>query len=169
MGREHRQGLVGVQEQGEDEVERRVRLARAGHAPLVAVAQRRLVPVVAVGDVDGTGVADLGQARDGAVRAVVGEHPQPMVDAVVVNHVGDGWRRRHGGELGRGRARRVAVEHDDRRGVHPGRSQEPVAVLARSGQRALVGQHAAVGSERLEAQASEVAALRPLDPVPGTR
>ena len=88
-----------LEEQHQDVVERRVLLARAAHPPLVAVAQRRLVAVVAVGDRDRVRAAATREQRRDAASAPspsAGDRPQPMADAVVVDDV-DG--RRPGGRV----------------------------------------------------------------------
>ena len=133
MRRQDRQRLGGRLEQERQQVvERRVLLARSRHPPLVAVAERRLVAVVAVGDRDGPGARGIGQRRDPVAERPVGlDDPEAVADAVVVANVGDGLpggeRRQHRGA----RPGRIVVEGDDRARVDAGRAQQPVAVLAR--------------------------------------
>ena len=92
VGRQDGQRLAGrLQEERQQVVERRVLLARARHPPLVAVAQRRLVAMVAVGDGDRPAAAAAMSAA-ASVRRVgpspsAGDGPQAMADAVVVDDV----------------------------------------------------------------------------------
>ena len=89
VGRQDRERLAGrVEEQRQDVVEGRVLLARPRHPPLVAIAQRRLVAVVAVGDRDRSARGGGQQRRDGLGGLAVGrDRPEPMADVVVVGQV----------------------------------------------------------------------------------
>ena len=131
----------GLEEQRQEVVERRVLLARARHPALVAIAQRRLVAVMAVGDGDRTGRRRGEQRRDGR-RAVAVGRDRPTV--------GGGRRRRRStsrsperrtvsaSRIGGAGAGRVVVQADDRARVHARRPEQLVAILPRPGQRPLV-------------------------------
>src|SRR5207237_6012153 len=84
--------------------------------------------------------------------------PQPMPDARPIHELHGGCRV---GDVlqptGNPPAWIVPDAHDRAR-VHAGRSQEPVAILARLGQRPLVGANPGFDTERLEDDASKEAA-----------
>ena len=167
MRRQDRQRLaLRLEEQRQQVVERRVLLARAGHPPLVAIAQRRLVAVMPVGDRH----RRRGRRRDqgcGEIRRgtlAIGVHrPESMPDPVVVDDLDVGGARRD-----RRQSRRdVAVVASSNRTttgtrVDAGRAKQLVAVLLGAGQRPLVGQHAAL-AERLQTESREEPALGPFD------
>ena len=162
MRRQHGERRLGrLEQQHQGIVERRVLLARARHPPLVAVAQRRLVAVVAIGDDQGAGARARAQARTRTIGlARVGDDPQPVLDTVVVDHVDRrrdlGRRIEHRGAL----AGAIVVQRHDRRRVHARRTEQPVAVLLRAGHRPLMRQDP--GPERFEAHDREEPALGPL-------
>jgi hypothetical protein len=87
VGRQHGELLAArLEEQRQQVVEGRVLLTRAAHPALVAIAERRLVAVVAVGDGDRTGTGEAGETRHGPVRVpVVRDRPQAMADGVVID------------------------------------------------------------------------------------
>ena len=99
VGREDGQRLgVGFEEQGQQVIERRVLLARTGHPALVAVAQRRLVAVMPVGDGHRSGGrrGDQGGREIGPRSFAVGrDGPQSMAHAVVVGDLEVRGRRGH--------------------------------------------------------------------------
>ena len=85
----------GLEEQHQQVVERRVLLAGPAHPALVAVAQRRLVAMVAVGDRDRRGGGDRDSSATARRPRPVGlDDPQPVADAVVVDDVDVGGARR---------------------------------------------------------------------------
>ncbi len=85
-------------------------------------------------------MADAVVVRDVHVRLTAGDRRQPFLGAT-----GD-----------------VVEQHDHRARVDAGRPQQLVAVLLGSAERAFVGQDPGIRSVRLEAEASEEAALRAL-------
>jgi hypothetical protein len=162
MRGQDRQRLIGgIDEQHQQVVERRVLLARSRHPPLVAVAQRRLVAMVAVGDRHRTAGHGLKERRDRSRRvAIGGDRPEPVVDPVVVGHLpvrGAGRERvqdRPADPVG------IVVEPDDRARVDARRPQQLVAVFPGRLHRPLVREHAGAGSEGFEPKPSEEPALR---------
>ena len=116
MGGEDGQPLVPeVRERHQDEVVRPVSLRIALPLPLlVAVGQRRLVAVVAVGDQD----LAVGQCNLGGGDGIgVGDRPEAMLGAVLVGGRHLGPPGGDGGQRLVGRALRVVVEAEDRRQV----------------------------------------------------
>ena len=88
-------GCAGRRGTAQDVVERRVLLARSAHPPLVAVAERGLVAVMAVGDRDRARLRPPGSAAppapSGSPSSAI--DPQPVADAVVVGDLDGGARR----------------------------------------------------------------------------
>jgi hypothetical protein len=88
VGRQHRECLTGVDEEHEQVIEGRVLFARPSHPTLVAVAQRRLVPMMAVSDGDGSRREGREERRDRLGGVAVRRHgPQAMTDVVVVGEI----------------------------------------------------------------------------------
>ena len=169
VGRQHRELLPGrVHEQRQQVIEGRVLLARPGHPSLVAVAERGLVAVVAVGDDDRPGAGGRDQRLEVGRRVAIGrDHPESVANVVLVGDVG---RRGAAGDRVQDRPAgrtRVVVQDDDRARVDARRPQQLVAVLARGRERPLVRLHARPGPERLEPQPREESPLRPDDIGPG--
>ncbi len=156
----------GIEEQHEQEVERGV-LLRGALAPLVPIAGRRLVPVVAIGDEHGTGRGRGDQGSGGRTLALVGHHPQPVSHVVVVRHVGHRGSHHRGGKRRRGAPGGALVEPDHRRRVDSGRPQQAIPVLLGGGEGSLMRQHRGPGSKRLDPEPGEEPALDALDVRPG--
>ena len=139
----------------------RVLRACAAGTSLLAVLQRSLVAMVAVGEDDrfrlGQGEEPIGRPP---VAAGSGCHdPESMTDTVVVDHVGHRRRRRDCVQDRPTRSVGRVVEADDRAEVGAGRSQQREPIRFRPAERPLVRQDAAAGHERLQPQAREEPAL----------
>ena len=87
--------------------------------------------------------------------------PEPVPDVVAVVEVDRRPPRGDRREDRRARPGRILVEADNRRGIDPGRPQQPVPVLARALERSFVREHAGPRPEGLESQPAEEAALGP--------
>ena len=126
--------------------------------PVVGVPQRRLVAVMAVGEGDGTGAEPLGDSREASVAGVVlahRAHPEPVAHPGFVHELDNRGARDDLAQPVCDRPRAILSESDHGAGVDIGRAEEPVAVLARLGQRPLVGAYPARRPECLEADARE--------------
>ena len=116
--------------------------------------------MVAVGDRHRSARGGGQQRSDHLDRVAIGrDRPQPVPRPVLVGQVDVGGPRRDRVEDRTSRAVPVVVEADDGARVHPGRTQQLVAILARTGHRALVRQHARSGPVRLQPDPREEPAL----------
>ena len=140
MGRQDRQLLPGrIDEQRQQVVEGRILLARAAHPAFVAIAQRGLVAVVAVGDEDRAGRRGRDQRRDPAASspsAATAHRRCRTPSSSTMSAVGAPRRDRVEDRPADGR--RVVVQDDDRARVDARRAEQLVAILARGRQRPLV-------------------------------
>src|SRR5438552_4001443 len=107
--------------------------------------------MMAVGDRDGLRLGDRDQLADVVGISTVGlDDPQSVTDSIVVTDLDRGLRVREPRENRGGPAMVILVQPDDRARVHAGRPEEPIAVLARTGEGPLVGQDARALGEWLE-------------------
>ncbi len=149
-----------LQQQHEDACPAQIGAGHRAGDPLVPIAERRLIAVVAVGQRDRARADPRADVRD---LGLVGlDPPQPMRDRVAVHDLGHrclGQAR----EPIRDPARGIDIQPDNRARVHTGGPEELVAILLRLGQRPLMRSDARVEPERLEPDAGEDASANSLD------
>jgi hypothetical protein len=129
----------------------RAGLVTVGGTHLVAVAQCRLVAVVAVGD-EQLLVEKVG-ARGGGEGGIAHD-PEVVAGAAAVSHRVQGWLRAGLGTEALELPGRVGEQREDRAEVGVNGAHQPQAVLLGPGEGGLVGEDGA-GVERLQAHAAK--------------